>query len=65
MYICVCKGISDRHIREAVHSEQADFRQLRCQTGAGTQCGRCRKAMKELVASLASESPCLAAGYEN
>lgn len=41
MYVCVCKGVTDKQIEAAV---EAGARRMRClsrQTGLGTQCGKC------------------------
>lgn len=41
MYVCVCKGISDRRIRDAVHQGQSSFEELQRCTGVSTCCGKC------------------------
>ncbi len=41
MYVCVCKGITDSHIRGAVASGVTNYRQLRESLGIADQCGRC------------------------
>ena len=50
MIVCVCKGVSDRRIREeaaAGHSLDEVFRR----TGAGSSCGQCRFAIARIVAA--------------
>lgn len=49
MYICVCKGITDKAIRQAVESGAGSFRQVRMQLGVSTQCGQCACHAKALV----------------
>lgn len=44
MYICVCKGITDSHIKEAVAEGATTLRAVRMQLGAASQCGRCAEA---------------------
>ncbi len=56
MYICLCKGISDRHIKEVVSQGHCDFKQVRCKTGLGTQCGVCRKSVKQFLSQLEVDS---------
>lgn len=41
MYVCLCKGISDRAIRQAVEEGARSWRDVREQTGCATQCGKC------------------------
>lgn len=49
MYVCLCKGVSERQIKEVISQGHGDFRQIRCQTGLGTQCGVCRKSVKQYL----------------
>nr|WP_297459516.1 (2Fe-2S)-binding protein [uncultured Halomonas sp.] len=41
MYVCLCKSVSDRTIRQAVEEGARSWREVREQTGCGTQCGKC------------------------
>lgn len=41
MYVCLCKGVSDQAIRQAVQEGARSWREVREQTGCGTQCGKC------------------------
>src|SRR5580704_9297094 len=41
MIVCVCKAVSDRHIRSAVNGGISCVRELSRQTGLGTCCGKC------------------------
>ncbi|MEC9482358.1 MAG: bacterioferritin-associated ferredoxin [Halomonas sp.] len=41
MYVCLCKGVSDHKIRQAVEDGARSWREVREQTGCGTQCGKC------------------------
>ncbi len=49
MYVCLCKGITDDHIRDAVYGGATTLRQVRKQLGAMTQCGKCAMLTKEIV----------------
>jgi bacterioferritin-associated ferredoxin len=63
MIICVCKAISDRHIRSAVRNGATSLRDLTRELGVGTCCGKCLpEAKATLSASLDScgESTALA-----
>jgi bacterioferritin-associated ferredoxin len=41
MIVCVCKAVSDRHIRSAVESGASCIKELSMRTGLGTCCGKC------------------------
>jgi bacterioferritin-associated ferredoxin len=63
MIICVCKAVSDRHIRSAVRNGASSLRDLTRELGVGTCCGKCLPDAKAtLSASLDScgESAALA-----
>jgi bacterioferritin-associated ferredoxin len=66
MIICVCKAVSDRHIRSAVKGGATSLRDLTRELGIGTCCGKCLpEAKATLFASLdsRSESSVLAAAH--
>ena len=44
MYICVCKGVTDTHIKDAVAEGANSLRAVRAQLGVASQCGRCAEA---------------------
>jgi bacterioferritin-associated ferredoxin len=41
MIVCVCKAVSDRHIRAAVKDGANSLRDLTRELGVGTCCGKC------------------------
>lgn len=50
MYICLCSGVSDRQIKEALLSGKAhDFDDLQILLQVGIQCGGCIKAVHDLI----------------
>ncbi|HET6397339.1 MAG TPA: bacterioferritin-associated ferredoxin [Pseudoxanthomonas sp.] len=51
MYVCICNGVTDRHIREAADSGCASVAELTMRTGAGANCGSCL----EMAASILLE----------
>lgn len=51
MYICVCKGITDTHIKQAVDEGATSMSKLRKQLDLGTCCGSCVSDAKALVKS--------------
>lgn len=49
MYVCLCKGITDSQIREAVNAGAESVREVRQTLGAATGCGRCACDVRDLV----------------
>ena len=57
MIVCICKAVSDRHIRSAVQAGATNLRDLTRELGVGTCCGKCvPEAKATLSASLDSLS---------
>jgi bacterioferritin-associated ferredoxin len=55
MYVCLCNGVTERAIRQAVSDGACTMRQLRLQLGVSTRCGKCAPtAQKILLNQLAS-----------
>jgi bacterioferritin-associated ferredoxin len=53
MIVCVCKAVSDRHIRSAVKGGASSLRDITRELGVGTCCGKCLpEAKAALSASL-------------
>ncbi|MCJ8312097.1 MAG: bacterioferritin-associated ferredoxin [Saccharospirillaceae bacterium] len=49
MYVCLCKGITDSQIKNAVDDGATSLRALRKELGAMTQCGKCASLTKEIL----------------
>ncbi len=49
MYICICKGVTDGAIREAVSQGAGRMRDLRACLGVAGQCGTCACDAKEVL----------------
>ncbi len=49
MYVCLCQGVTDTHIREAIYEGCCNYREVRESTGVGTQCGKCACLAKQVV----------------
>ncbi|MDO4223958.1 MAG: bacterioferritin-associated ferredoxin [Acinetobacter sp.] len=58
MYVCLCRGITDQDIKNAVENGAESFREVRDLLDLGTCCGRCapeaRAIIKEEVAQIAA-----------
>jgi bacterioferritin-associated ferredoxin len=49
MWICLCKSVSDRQIRQAIRAGAQTVEDLSRMTEAGTDCGDCLPALRELL----------------
>lgn len=55
MIVCVCKAVSDKHIRRAVQEGATSLRQVSRELGLGTCCGKCVPHARDLVSSALGE----------
>ncbi|MDT7525295.1 MULTISPECIES: bacterioferritin-associated ferredoxin [Idiomarinaceae] len=55
MYVCLCKGVSDKTIRRAVDDGLSSMRELRQQYGVGSQCGCCTQCAKTVLKEAVAE----------
>jgi bacterioferritin-associated ferredoxin len=50
MYVCLCRGITDTQIKQAIAEGKANcMRSLSNMLGVAADCGRCGKYAKELL----------------
>lgn len=49
MYVCLCKAVTDRQIRETISEGATTFAEIRRQLGVATQCGKCCQQAKSIV----------------
>ncbi|HTF95872.1 MAG TPA: bacterioferritin-associated ferredoxin [Cellvibrio sp.] len=57
MYVCVCKGITDRQIKAAIHNGASSLGQLRKALGVASQCGKCSLMTRELLDEALNKMP--------
>ena len=55
MWICLCKGVSDRRIREVVRAGARTMEAIGGETAAGTDCGKCLPAIRSLLEHVLEE----------
>lgn len=55
MYVCLCRGVTDNHIRDAIYEGCCSYRDVRETLGVGTQCGKCACVAKLVVRETLSE----------
>lgn len=57
MYVCLCKGVTDHAIRDAVTAGAGSLRDVSRELGVARQCGKCASAAKSVIAeALAARS---------
>lgn len=49
MYVCICKGITDRQIRSAVADGAGNLSQVSRELGVASQCGKCACLAKDVI----------------
>lgn len=49
MYICLCKGVTDTQIRDAVTDGACTMRDLRERLDVANQCGKCGRDCKSIL----------------
>jgi bacterioferritin-associated ferredoxin len=49
VYICLCRGVSDRKVRAAIEAGAHDIVEIGTRTGAGTVCQDCHPTIEELL----------------
>ena len=49
MYVCLCRAITDRQVRESVENGASTFREVRDELNLGTCCGRCVPESRTLI----------------
>lgn len=51
MYVCVCKGITDRQVKAAIDDGAHSIKALRETLGITSQCGKCAVMTREILDS--------------
>ncbi|MEM9102534.1 MAG: bacterioferritin-associated ferredoxin [Pseudomonadota bacterium] len=49
MYVCLCMGITDKQVKQAVKDGASSMRDLNKQLGVSSQCGKCGLTAKRLL----------------
>lgn len=57
MYVCLCKGITDRQIKAAIDDGANSIGQLRKNLGVASQCGKCSVMTREILQETLCETP--------
>jgi bacterioferritin-associated ferredoxin len=57
MYVCLCLGVTSDTVTRAVGAGAATTKQVANACGAGSQCGRCRRTVRAIIASVPRPEP--------
>jgi bacterioferritin-associated ferredoxin len=49
MYVCVCKAVTDKTIRQKVGEGLGSMRELKQCLGVGSQCGKCIQTAQQVL----------------
>ncbi|MBX9763497.1 MAG: bacterioferritin-associated ferredoxin [Pseudomonadaceae bacterium] len=55
MYVCLCEGVTDGQIREAIYEGCCNYRDVRAALGVASQCGKCACLAKQVIRETLSE----------
>jgi bacterioferritin-associated ferredoxin len=56
MYVCLCTGATSEVVRNAVVGGASTCRQVAAACGAGTDCGRCWRTVRDIISSHGAEN---------
>jgi len=55
MYVCLCLGVTNETIGQAVAAGAKTSKQVADACGAGSECGRCRRTVRAIIAATESD----------
>jgi bacterioferritin-associated ferredoxin len=65
MYVCICKAVTDKQIRQSVGEGVASYTELQKVLSVGLQCGKCcdeaQDILEEAIVESASSRPTVSA----
>jgi bacterioferritin-associated ferredoxin len=53
MYVCLCVGATSQNVSDAVADGASTSKEVAAACGAGTDCGRCRRTLRAIIAAAA------------
>jgi bacterioferritin-associated ferredoxin len=54
MFVCLCTGVTSQVVTDLVASGASTSRQIADACGAGSDCGRCRRTVRAIIAASAT-----------
>jgi bacterioferritin-associated ferredoxin len=52
MFVCLCVGVTSQEVTKAVENGARTSKQVAKMCGAGSECGRCRRTVQAIIASM-------------
>ncbi|NJN71966.1 MAG: glycoprotein [Limnothrix sp. RL_2_0] len=65
MYVCICRGITEKQIRQVAQQRPCSMQELSAVTGVGVDCGSCTEYACQLLQDLGNQGcdgECLSVG---
>lgn len=62
MYVCLCRGVSDRTVQEVIERGARTIGEIGARCGAGTDCGSCHEALARRIAAATGDPSRACAG---
>ena len=56
MYVCICRGITEKQLRDAIEEETCSMQELSSLLGVGMDCGTCTEYACQLLEQAKQES---------
>jgi bacterioferritin-associated ferredoxin len=52
MFVCLCLGVTSQEVTDAVANGASTSKEVAKVCGAGSDCGRCRRTVRSIIASV-------------
>jgi bacterioferritin-associated ferredoxin len=49
MFVCLCVGVTNQSVADAVAAGASTSKQVAAACGAGSECGRCRRTVRAII----------------
>jgi bacterioferritin-associated ferredoxin len=56
MYVCVCKAVTERQVRQAVSNGAQSLKDLRRELGVSSDCGQCASCARQCLEEMNGHS---------
>jgi bacterioferritin-associated ferredoxin len=57
MYVCLCEGVTNQTVSDAVAGGASTCNEVAARCGAGLDCGRCRRTVRAIIEAAAQLQP--------
>ncbi|MEO8816491.1 MAG: (2Fe-2S)-binding protein [Mycobacterium sp.] len=58
MYVCLCAGVTNQMVSDAVAAGASTSKEVATMCGAGGDCGRCRCTVRGIIEATLASVPC-------